>query len=135
MAREIKVKNIYGSNVDLRPGFSIGVSTFPPCRRVLAQHIKRVNFQVCIWRRALDHFPEISSPLDHVTEAGKLDLMKINTILAFFYSVVFVFLIHTWFLSNVFPSLSVAFSRILYRCLIRYLYVVLCIFGISFHED
>ena len=101
VAREIKVKNICGSNVDLRPGLSIDLSTFAPCRRVLAQHIKRVNFQVCIWRRALDHFPEIPSPLDHgyhVTEAGKLDFMKINTILAFFYSVVFVFLIHTWYL-------------------------------------
>ena len=39
------------------------------------------------------------------------------------------------FLSNVFPSISVAFSRLLYRCLIIYLYVVLCIFGISFHEN
>ena len=37
--------------------------------------MKRVNFKVCIWRRALDHFPEIPSPLDHgypVTETGKL---------------------------------------------------------------
>ena len=75
VAREIKVKNICGSNVDLRPGLSIDLSTFPSCRRVLAQHIKRVNFHVCIWRRALNHFPEISSPLDHgyhVTEARKL---------------------------------------------------------------
>ena len=31
VAREIKVKNIYGSNVDLRPGLSIDLSTFPPC--------------------------------------------------------------------------------------------------------
>ena len=33
-------------------------------------------FSFSIWRRALDHFPEISSPLDHgyhVTEAGKLE--------------------------------------------------------------
>ena len=76
VAREIKVKNICGSNVDLRSGLSIDLSTFPPCRRVLAQHIKRVNFQVCIWRRALDHFQEIPSPLDrgyHVKEAGKLE--------------------------------------------------------------
>ena len=76
VAREIKVKNIYGSNVDLRPGLSIDLSTFPTCRRVLAQHIKRVNLQVCIWRRALDNFPEIPSPVDHgyhVTEAGNLE--------------------------------------------------------------
>jgi len=76
VAREIKVKNICGSNVDLRPGLSIDLSTFPPCRWVLAQHTKRVNLQVCIWRRAVDHFPEIPFPLHHgyhVTEAGKLD--------------------------------------------------------------
>ena len=66
VAREIKVKNMCG----------IDLSKCPPCRRVLAQHIKRVNFHVCIWRSALNHFPEISSPLDHgyhVNEAGKLE--------------------------------------------------------------
>ena len=52
VAREIKVKNICGSNVDLRPDLSIDLSTFPPCRRILAQHNKRGNFQVCIWRLA-----------------------------------------------------------------------------------
>ena len=75
VARETKVKNICGSNVDLRPGLSIDLSTFPACRRILAQHIKRVNFQVCIWRGAPDHFPDIP-PLDHgyhVTEARKLE--------------------------------------------------------------
>ena len=41
----------------------------------------------------------------------------------------------SWFLLNVYPSISVAFSRLFYRCLIRYLCVVLCIFGISFHEN
>ena len=44
VAREIKVKNMCDSNVDLRPGLSIDLSIFPPCRRILAQHIKRVNF-------------------------------------------------------------------------------------------
>ena len=75
VAREIKVKNICGSNVDLRPGLFIDLSIFPPCRRILAQHIKRVNFQVSIWCRALDNFPDIPFPLDHgyhVTEARKL---------------------------------------------------------------
>ena len=40
------------------------------------KQIKRVNFQVSIWRRALDHFPDIPSPLDHgyhVTEVRKLE--------------------------------------------------------------
>ena len=75
VARDIKVKNICGSNVDLRPGLSIDLSTFPTCRQVLAQHIKRVNLQVGIWRRVLDHFPEIPSPVDHgyhETEQGQL---------------------------------------------------------------
>ena len=116
MAREIKVKNIYGSNVDLRPSLSIDLSTFPPCRRVHAQHIKRVNFQVCIWRRALDNFPEIPYSVTEYLHVHKYCSLS-------------------WFLSNVFPSLSVAFSRLIYRCLRKYLYVVLCIFGISFHED
>ena len=41
-----------------------------------AQHTTRVNLQVCIWRRALDLFPDIPSPLDHgyhVTEARTLE--------------------------------------------------------------
>ena len=73
VARESKAKNICGSNVAWS---LIDLSIFPPCRWILPQHIKRVNFQVCIWRRALDHFSEIPSPLDHgyhVTEAGKLE--------------------------------------------------------------
>lgn len=39
--------------------------------------MKRVNFQVCIWKRAHEHYPEIPSPLDHGfhinTETGKLE--------------------------------------------------------------
>ena len=33
VAREIKVKNICGSNVDLRPGLSIDLSTFLPAHQ------------------------------------------------------------------------------------------------------
>ena len=78
VAREIKVKNIGGSNVDLRPGLSIDISIFPSCRRILAQHIKRVNFQVSNWCRALDHSPDIPSPFDHgyhVTKARKMETL------------------------------------------------------------
>ena len=62
VAREIKVKNICGSNVDLRPGLSIDLSTFPTCRRVLAQHTKRVNFQVCIWQQGTRSFSRNTVP-------------------------------------------------------------------------
>ena len=76
-AREIKVQKMCGSSLELRPGLSIDLSTFPPCKRVLVQHIKRVNFQVCIWKRAHENNPAIPSPLDngfHLnSENGKLE--------------------------------------------------------------
>ena len=46
-AREIKIKKMCGSSLELRQGLSVDLSTFPPCKRVLLQHMKRVNFQVC----------------------------------------------------------------------------------------
>ena len=76
-AREIKIKKMCGSSLELRQGLSVDLSTFPPCKRVLLQHMKRVNFQVCAWKRAHEHYPEIPSPLDHGfhinTETGKLE--------------------------------------------------------------
>ena len=76
-AREIKLKKMCGSGLELRPGLSIDLSTFPPCKRVLFQHAKRVNFQVCIWKRAHENNPEIPSTLDHGfhlnSENGKLE--------------------------------------------------------------
>ncbi|KAJ8404533.1 hypothetical protein AAFF_G00338000 [Aldrovandia affinis] len=60
-----------------RQGLSVDLSTFPPCKRVLLEHMKRVNFQVCVWKRAHEHYPEIPSPLDHGfhinSETGKLE--------------------------------------------------------------
>ncbi|KAJ8353008.1 hypothetical protein AAFF_G00122730 [Aldrovandia affinis] len=76
-AREIKIKKICGSSLELRQGLSVDLSTFPPCKRVLLEHMKRVNFQVCVWKRAHEHYPEIPSPLDHGfhinSETGKLE--------------------------------------------------------------
>lgn len=39
-AREIKVKKMCGSNLELRPGLSIDRSTVPPCKRALLQQLK-----------------------------------------------------------------------------------------------
>ena len=64
-AREVKIKKMCGSTLEIRQGLSVDLSTFPPCKRVLLQHMKRVNFQVCIWKRAHERYPEIPSPLDH----------------------------------------------------------------------
>ena len=61
-------------------GTSIGLSTFPPCKRVLLQHMTRVNFQVCVCKRTHKHNPEIPSPLNHgfhiKTETGKLKPLR-----------------------------------------------------------
>ncbi|CAJ1061361.1 hypothetical protein XNOV1_A016548 [Xyrichtys novacula] len=76
-AREVKIKKMCGSSLELQQGLSVDRSTIPPCKRVLFQHIKRVNFQVCVWKRAHEHYPESPSPLDHGvymnTETGKLE--------------------------------------------------------------
>lgn len=79
MRQGIKVKTMCGSNLELRQCISVDLSPFPPCKRVLLQHIRRVNFQVCVWKRAHKHYLEIPSPLDHGfhinTETGKLEPM------------------------------------------------------------
>ena len=76
-AREIKAKHISGSSLDLQPGVTFDLVNFPPCQRVLIQHLKRVNYQVCIWRRAHEQYPEIPSPQEfgfHInSDTGKLE--------------------------------------------------------------
>ena len=62
---------LYGVGPRVKPGLSIDLSTFQPCRSVLAQHIKRVNFQVCVWRKALDNFPQIPPLLTMVIMSKK----------------------------------------------------------------
>ena len=62
--------------LELQQGISVDLSTFPPCKGVLLQHIRRVNFPVCV-KRANKHYPEIPSPVNHGfhinTETGKLE--------------------------------------------------------------
>ena len=43
---------------------TIDLSSLPPPRVCLREHIKRVNFQVGIWKRAHVQNPEIPSPMD-----------------------------------------------------------------------
>ena len=40
-------------------------SMLPPCLDVLKQHILRVNYQTSIWRKSLDQFMDINSPVDN----------------------------------------------------------------------
>jgi hypothetical protein len=48
----------------LRAGLKVDLSTFPPCRGALQQHIGRVNYQVAIWRRADMPVVDVPSPTD-----------------------------------------------------------------------
>ena len=40
----------------------VDLSSFPPCKDSLEQHIRRVNFQVGVWKRAHENSPAIPSP-------------------------------------------------------------------------
>ena len=42
------------------PANNIDIGTLPPCRKSLRQHIKRANYQTCIWKRA--HVPDSEIP-------------------------------------------------------------------------
>ena len=44
---------------------NVDLALLPPCKKVLVQHIKRVNYQVAIWKRAHESVPEIPHPCDH----------------------------------------------------------------------
>ena len=53
-----------GPNKALNPKKNINFSTLPPPRVCLKEHIKRVNYQVGIWKRAHVPNPEIPLPTD-----------------------------------------------------------------------
>ncbi len=49
---------------NLRKLHNVDLGLLPPCRRSLIQHVNRVNYQVAIWKRAHEAFPEIPQPDD-----------------------------------------------------------------------
>ena len=48
----------------LDPTKNFHMASLPPCKMALLQHIRRVNYQVGIWRRAHINTPTIPSPTD-----------------------------------------------------------------------
>ena len=54
---------------------NVDFALLPPCKKALVQHIKRVNYQVAIWKRAHEAEPDIPHPCDHgwVEENGTLE--------------------------------------------------------------
>ena len=41
------------------------MGNLPPCRKSLVQHIKRVNYQVGIWKRLIVPKPQVPTPDGH----------------------------------------------------------------------
>ena len=44
---------------------NVDIGTFPPCKDSLTEHVRRVNYQVAIWKQALLAQPEIPDPSDN----------------------------------------------------------------------
>ena len=59
--RYIKMNEVCVTDIQLSSSKNIDMSMMPPCRRSLEQHIKRVNYQVGIWKRS--HIPNPDIPL------------------------------------------------------------------------
>ena len=55
----------------------VDLSLIPPCRSVLKMHIKRVNYQVLLWKKSFMPNPNLPPPEEHgwkqSDEAGLLD--------------------------------------------------------------
>ena len=58
--RLIRMNELCSKDDIITPSKNVDMATLPPCRRSLVQHIKRVNYQVAIWKRA--HVPEPDLP-------------------------------------------------------------------------
>ena len=58
--RFIRINEVCAKESRLVPSATLDMATFPPCKKSLTQHIRRVNHQVGIWKRA--HIPKPSIP-------------------------------------------------------------------------
>ena len=50
--RVLKINERYGKDNELSHSSIFDLATLPPCRRNLEQNIKRVSYQIGIWKRA-----------------------------------------------------------------------------------
>lgn len=51
-----------GDGEEITGSVHVDLSSFPPCKDSLEQHIRRANYQVGIWKRALENNPVIPCP-------------------------------------------------------------------------
>lgn len=55
-------------------GGKVDPEQLPPCKSSLALHIRRANYQACVWRRALNANPRIPSPNGHGWDADDTNI-------------------------------------------------------------
>lgn len=48
----------------LNANHNVDMASMPPCKETLQEHIKRSNYQVAIWKRALEPMPDVPPPSD-----------------------------------------------------------------------
>jgi len=57
----------------------ISCDALPPCWNSLKLHIKRANYQVCVWRSSLESFKNIADPTGHGwVKDKKIDIEWMN---------------------------------------------------------
>ena len=56
---------------------NIDLANIPPCSSSLKQHLKRSNYQVKIWKLAIENFPEIPDPSQHGWKMGGVSMEPI----------------------------------------------------------
>ena len=62
--RHFTLKQKCGVDAQLSASKNVDMGTIPPCRACLQQHIRRVNYQVGVWKRANRANPDVPDPTD-----------------------------------------------------------------------
>lgn len=62
--RLFMLKTKCGNSDKLSVSNNVDIASLPPCRDSLEQHVRRVNYQVAIWKKANIAIPEIPHPTD-----------------------------------------------------------------------
>ena len=61
----LKLSEVGAEDKQVNPSKNVDLASVPPCRKSLEQHIRRVNFQVGIWKHANVPNPTIPAPTDN----------------------------------------------------------------------
>ncbi len=70
----LKAKCGNKETIDYKKNIDFG--TFPPCKASLLEHVRRVNYQVAIWKHAHIALPEVPSPAENHGWVWKDDVLE-----------------------------------------------------------